>query len=295
MPVSSQLRLNSYAKVNLFLKVLAKRRDNYHNISTLFERVSLFDTLIIRPRRDRRIKIVSSSKAIPKGPANLCYQSAKLIRDTFAADKGAEIRIIKRIPVGSGLGGGSSNAAAALIGLNKLWGLKLSRSKLAGLARKIGSDVPFFIYDCPFAAGSGRGDIIRPLERLRGVRLWHILAVPRIKVSTPYIYNQWDRKKKAGLTSPAGDVKIIPLALKRANLPLLGRAMFNSLEEVSAGLYPPIKKLKARLIQMGVKSMLMSGSGPAMFGILSSKKEALSAYKRLKRASGLSVFMVSTR
>ena len=288
------LTLNSYAKVNLYLEVLNKRQDNYHNIKTIFERIDLADKIILKSRRDKKINITCNVAAVPKGHSNLAWRSAKLLQDSFNIDKGVDIKIIKRIPVGSGLGGGSSNAASTLAGLNKLWKLNLIQSKLAGLAKKLGCDVPFFIYNSPFALGEARGDKIKPLKALYSVRLWHILVVPNIEVSTASIYKRWDKNFKTfKLTVPRYNVNIMHLALKKGNFPLIGDALFNSLESVTAALYPQIDAIKERLIQLGAKSILMSGSGPAVFGIVSSRKEALSLYRQLKTNSSFGEVFVS--
>ncbi len=306
------LTLNSYAKLNLYLEVLNKRKDSYHNIKTIFERIDLADKIILKSRRDKKINITCNESGVPQDNSNLAWRSAKLLQDSFNIDKGANIKIIKRIPVGSGLGGGSSNAACVLAGLNKLWKLNLTQDKLAGLARKLGCDVPFFIYNSPFAQGGARGDRIKPLRVLRNVRFWHILVVPKIKVSTASIYKIWDKYFKtfkltplqkrgilsknsylAGLTMPKYNVNILILALRKNDLSLIGDALFNSLERVSARLYPQINAIKEKLMQLGAKSILMSGSGPAVLGIVSSRKEALSLRRQLKMNSSFGEVFVS--
>jgi len=297
------LILNSYAKINLYLEVLNKRQDSYHKIKTIFERIGLADKIILKSRRDKKINITCNVAAVPQDNSNLAWRSAKLLQDSFNIDKGVDIKIIKRIPVGSGLGGGSSNAASVLLGLNKLWKLNLAQNKLTGLAGKLGCDVPFFIYNTPFALGESRGDKIKPLKALYSVRLWHILVVPDIEVSTASIYKRWDkffktfkltpRNKGEGLTKSKYSVKILILALKKVHFPLIGDALFNSLEPVTAALYPQIDAIKEKLIQLGAKSILMSGSGPAVFGIVSSRKEALSLYRQLKTDSSFGEVFVS--
>ncbi|MBL7151397.1 MAG: 4-(cytidine 5'-diphospho)-2-C-methyl-D-erythritol kinase [Candidatus Omnitrophica bacterium] len=287
-----KLVLDSYAKLNLYLAVLNKRRDNYHNIETLFERIDLCDKIILTTRRDRKIRVICSDPLVPKGNTNLCYRSAKLLSDNFNIKKGLQIRIIKRIPVGAGLGGGSSNAAALLLGLNRLWALRLSRKKMLEFAKRIGSDVPFFLYGCSFARGFGRGDKIRPLKPNQPLRLWHLLVVPRFKVSTPLIYGKWDEFSRlktpckscgSGLTIPKFDVKILPSLICKDACGLAGRMLFNSLEEVAARAYPQIRRIRERLVSLGLKTILMSGSGPAVFGIVSSRKEGLTLRRKIRR------------
>ncbi len=282
--------LNSYAKLNLYLAVLNKRRDSYHNIRTVFERIDLCDKITLKSSPSESIKIICSDPDVPTDSSNLCYRSAKLLKDNFDINKGIEIRIVKRIPVGAGLVGGSSNAAGVLTGLNRLWGLKLSQKKLAALAKSIGCDVPFFIYNTPFALGQGRGDKIKPLNGLKKKRLWHILVVPKIKVSTPLIYVQWDSQNT--LTRPKSNAKILPLALLKSGYKFL----FNSLEEITFAIYPQAKEAKDRLRGLGLKSILMSGSGPAVFGIVSSRKEAVYVSRQLcKRNKPWRVYVTRTR
>jgi 4-diphosphocytidyl-2-C-methyl-D-erythritol kinase len=273
------LVLLSPAKLNLYLEVLNVRKDNYHNIRTVFERIDLSDKIILKPRPDRLIRIICSDSDVPKDKTNLCYRSAKLLQEKFNIKTGLDIGIIKRIPVGSGLGGGSSNAAGVLLGLNKIWELNLSREKLVGYAKQIGADVAFFLYNSPFAIGEGRGDKIKVLRLQRVRRFWHILVVPKITVSTALVYKKWVR----GLTRPKYDVNILILALKRNGFSSVEGLLFNSLEAVTIRLYPEVKRIKERLADLGLKTMLMSGSGPAMFGIVSSRKEAVSLTRKLKK------------
>lgn len=298
------MTLNSFAKLNLYLAVINKRKDSFHNIETLFERISLSDKIILNARRDKKINVVCNSCGLPKDPSrNLVYRSAKLLQDTFKIGNGIDIRLIKRIPIGAGLGGGSSNAAATLIGLNKIWKLNLKAQKLAALAEKIGSDVPFFIYDTPFACASGRGERVYPLKMPATLKFWHVLVVPKIKVATPLIYNEWDRlnkgakmPKRRALTRPSCNVRMLIQALRKHAFSLITKNLLNSLEEATINLYPEVARIKKRLSKLGLDGILMSGSGPAVFAVVSSRKEAVSVSKQLRRESGLwRVFTVKTR
>lgn len=308
----NSLVLNSYAKLNLFLEVVNKRKDNYHNLRTLFERIDLSDKVILKPRRDGKIKIICKNYDVPKNSSNLCYRSAKLLQEIFNIDKGLDIRIIKRIPVGAGLGGGSSNAACVLIGLNRLWKLNISKKRLADIAGRIGCDVPFFIYDVAFAQAAGRGDEIKALNLPERVHLWHVLAVPKLAVSTPFIYRKWDQF--SGLTMPRFDVKLLsPLeimrqrdkvklsltgltsALRKNDLSLINEFLFNGLEPLTVKYYPQVQSIKEKLNRLGLKTILMSGSGPAVFGIVSSRKEAVTIARKVKEKDGsLHVFATRT-
>ena len=272
--------IQSYAKVNLALRVLNKRSDNYHNLITLFERISLRDKIILKSRRDNLIKLSCNNPKVPLNESNLCFKAAKLLRDKFNTGKGLDIKIIKRIPVAAGLGGGSSNAAGILLGLNRLWRLNLGKTRLSRLAAKLGSDIPFFIYDAPFAIGCGRGEKVRVLNRLSKVKLWHILVVPKIHVSTPMIYKKWDSFCR--LTKPASNVKIITSVLVKNNPFSNPGLLFNSLEQVTLKLYPEVRRIKDYLAAQGLNNILMSGSGPAVFGIVSSAKAAATLVKKIR-------------
>jgi len=290
VPVN-KLTFKSCAKVNLYLRVLSRRKDGFHNIETLFERIDLCDKVTLKVLADKKIEIICKHPDVPRNETNLAYRAAKLLQDRFCRDSGVEIKIDKRIPVAAGLGGGSSNAATVLLGLNKLWGLRISRVRLAELAKKVGSDVAFFIYDTKFALGLGRGERIKPLRQLNKVLLWHILAVPRFKVSTPLIYRGWDRLKSKsnklvrGLTLPKYDVKMFNAS----------HALFNSLEAVTLRLYPQVLRVRNMLLQQGLKAVLMSGSGPAVFGLTSSRKVAAGLAGKLRsRLKSWQIFITKT-
>ncbi len=289
-----QLILPSFAKVNLYLEVVNRRKDNFHTLRTVFERISLHDIIYLTRRDDGRILVRCDSAQVPGGESNLAYRSANLLQKRYKVSGGVSIFIRKRIPVGSGMGGGSSNAACVLSGLNRLWDLRLPKSKLAVLGRKIGADVPFFIADIPFGLGTQRGDEISALQGLHKVRLWHILVFPRFSVSTPLIYQTYDRIKSFGLTKPQYNVKILLLTLEKNPLSWAGGVLFNSLEQVSVKLYPEIQRVKDDLIHFGVKSVLMSGSGPTVFGITASRKQALTACRSLSRLGRWAVFAART-
>lgn len=285
--------IKSYAKVNLFLKVLDKRPDNYHNLESLFERISLFDKITLKNRPDNRIKITCDHPGVPVNESNLCFKAAKLLQDEFGIDKGLDIKISKRIPVGAGLGGGSSNAASVLIALNKLWKLNLTKAKLAKFASKIGSDAVFFVYEAPFAEARGRGEKIHVLNKLNKVKLWQVLIAPKVHVSTPLIYSKFDQF--SGLTKSASNVKILTSILVRKYPVSSPGLLFNSLEQVTLKLYPEVRRVKETLKAFGSENILMSGSGGAVFAIVPSGRKAAVLVKRIKRVvKPWQAFAVST-
>ena len=331
----SPLVTKSFAKLNLYLQVLNKRKDNFHNLSTLFARIDLADTIIFRKRKDSLIKIKCDSRQVPRGKTNLCYRAAELLKQELKLGLGIEIELKKCIPVGAGLGGGSTNAASVLLGLNRFWNLNLPKTRLVKLGAKLGSDVPFFIHQAKFALGSQRGDKIKPLISLNKLKLWFILVHPNFKVSTPWIYQKFDinsgltpyleqiqdgkklnknqdsgltphleqiqdgkklnKNQGAGLTRPRGNVKILSSQLLKKGKALDAHCLFNSLEAISSRFYPEVNQIKKALSGMGLDKVIMSGSGPAVFAICGSCRQARGLRIKLrKQYKSWQVFVVST-
>lgn len=282
------IRLKSPAKINLYLKVLRKRKDGYHQIKTVFERIDLFDEVLLKTRKDQRIKIYCRHPAVPIDNSNLMFKAAELLKKDFGSKStGLDIRLKKRIPVAAGLGGGSSNAASVLVGLNKLWNLGLNKGRLRHYASKIGSDVPFFVSNSSFAIGTGRGEHIKSLSKSRV--LWHILVVPYNKLSTKEIYSGLNLR----LTKNEDNVNMLVRALKNFDLSRLKDYIVNDLEDVASKKLPKLLHIKEKLKKLGVGVFCLSGSGPAIFGILKSKKEAEQKARELK-SRNLQVFVVRT-
>jgi 4-diphosphocytidyl-2-C-methyl-D-erythritol kinase len=270
----------SFAKVNLYLRVVSRRRDGFHDLDTLFSRIDLHDTITIKGRKDSAIRISCSQRGVPAGKTNLCFRAAEALRKEAGFKAGLDIDIEKRIPVGAGLGGGSSNAASVLLGLNKYWHLNLSTGRLARLASGIGSDVAFFVHDAKFARGSGKGDKIRELPRLKNRRLWFVLACPRIEVSTPFIYRKFDISR---LTSNKPDVKILLSELSEKGCRFDPKLLFNDLEAVTTSLYPVVSRVKDAFFAEGAGKVMMSGSGPTVFSICNCRAQAEDLNDRLRK------------
>lgn len=279
------LKVASYAKLNLYLEILDRRPDGYHNLRTVFERISLSDSITLKETAGPGIRVISDSKDIPCDSRNLAYKAAEILKEDLGIEKGLEIRIKKMIPVGAGLGGGSSNAASVLLGLNRLWGLGLSRKRLLGYAARLGSDVSFFIYNCPYALGTSRGEKIRPLKSWKK-RLWHILVVPGINAPTKEIYQEFDKGRGLNVKSRA----------RLGVYPNVKKILFNRLEEAAFRRYPQVAKVKEILFkENGLEGALMSGSGSAVFGLVDSRKEGLRIAKGFSRFKDWKVFVVTTR
>ncbi|MBU1042992.1 MAG: 4-(cytidine 5'-diphospho)-2-C-methyl-D-erythritol kinase [Candidatus Omnitrophica bacterium] len=265
------------AKINLFLEVLDKRKDGYHNIETLFLKIGLFDKLTFKLIK-KGIKISCSHPDVPEDQTNLVYKAAKLLQQKTGTDKGVHIRIQKKIPVFAGLGGGSSDAAAALLGLNKLWKLGLEQKELLALAKKIGADVPVFITNCNAAIGKARGDKLTPIDI--GYRFWILLVKPDISVSTQKAYCGLS----SSLTRQKNDVKLLVHAVKSKRMELIEKTLFNRLESVVFKQYKQLKKIKQMISARGVRAVLMSGSGSVIFGLINSREEAIKLKKEFQGA-----------
>lgn len=285
------MRLLSPAKLNLFLQVLSKRPDGYHEIQTLFERISLCDEIILK-RISRGIRVdCSFAGSRPTVPKNLAYQAAKILKDEFQIKNGVEIQIKKRIPIGAGLGGGSSNAATVLLGLNHLWGLNLSTKKLMKLGAKIGSDVPFFILETSFALGEGRGEILKKVNA-PGLKIWHCLVKPPFGISTKAAYENLETVK---LTPKKTDVRMLLHSIQRGPSKPLAKLLTNSLEAALNKRVRTIHGLKEALKEQGALGALMSGSGSTVFGIYASERKARKAAASLKKKNkSWQVFVAST-
>jgi 4-diphosphocytidyl-2-C-methyl-D-erythritol kinase len=271
------VRFFSPAKINLFLNVLKKRGDGYHAIETLFERLDFGDTVYL-DRTSSRIELeILGREKVPNDSKNLAWRAARLLQETCRVRQGVRIRIRKRIPVSAGLGGGSSNAATVLLGLNRLWNLGLPRKKLMVLGSKLGSDVPFFILEAPWAFGRGRGEILKPVA-VPAKKIWHVLIKPSFGISTKDAYQGF----VPGLTPKKANVKMLLHSIHRGDSEALSKLLFNSLELTLNKRVKIILKIKKQLVDRGAYAALMSGSGSCVFGLFGSKQKARHAARRLK-------------
>jgi len=291
----TSIKLTAPAKVNLFLKVLGKRRDSYHNILTLFERISLSDTVTITKTSEKGIVVISDKPITANISDNIAYKAAEILLRHKKMSCGVRIRIKKNIPLASGLGGGSSDAAAVLVGVNRLFDLRISTSRLLRLGSKIGADVPFFVLNTPFAIGRDKGDRLSKVDI--ACKSWHLLVYPgAFKASTRDIYERLDCEPKC-LTRFSGDATI-PLPKNWEGLEAL---LYNDLGSVAAKQRPIIGKTLQCLASSLGKRTIVSGSGPSVFCLYRTRKEALEAQRKLFRSVPLAarkrwqVFIVSTK
>lgn len=254
------LKAKAFAKINLILKIVSKRPDGFHDINTVMQNISLYDDLVIEDLSGG-IVVDCDNKTVPSGKANICYKAAELMM-RISGKKGVKIAIRKRIPSGAGLGGGSSDAAAVLNALNRLWGMGLSSSKLSEIAAELGSDVPFFLVGGR-ALCSGRGEIVKKLPNLK--KAFFVLIKPEVSVPTKWAYEEFDRKASSGAVDPGYRCygsKTGGIVCSEA----ADAEYENDFEKVVLSEFPDIKKAKNALLSAGAGSALMTGSGSAVFG-----------------------------
>lgn len=261
--------------MNLALEVLGKRGDGYHEIATVLQAVDLFDRLTMETADI--LSLHADDPELPTDDGNLVMRAARLLQKTAGIEKGARLRLQKRIPVAAGLGGGSSDAAATLLGLNRLWGLRWPRARLHELAVELGMDVPFFL-GTGRAVARGRGERLQALPGGGGYAL--VLVNPRTPLSTREVYG---RVPAGWHAEPTGTERVIE-ALRRRNVAALAAALTNNLERVVEPVLPVIGRMKAALLAAGALGAIMSGSGPTVFGLARSLDHARQVRSRVSRA-----------
>jgi 4-diphosphocytidyl-2-C-methyl-D-erythritol kinase len=267
--------LSAAAKVNLALEILSRRPDGYHEIATVMQTVDLSDRLVLEDADD--LEVGPSAPGIPTDDRNLAYRAAAVLREAAKLSRGVRITLDKRIPVAAGLGGGSTDAAAVLAGLNRLWGLRWPAAQLEELAVGLGMDVPFFLRGGA-ALATGRGERLDPLG---AAALALVLVNPRVPLSTaevyarvtPAMYSDGDRARRM-----AG-----ALASRRAGR--VAGSLYNGLEPAARAAHPRIGQMQAALVAAGALGAAMSGSGPTVFGVARSFEHARQIRARVARGS----------
>lgn len=262
------------AKINLSLDVLHKREDGYHELEMVMTTIDLADRVTLKSLDEDLIVIRSDNGFLPLDQRNHAYKAANLIKDLFQIDKGVDMMIEKRIPIAAGLAGGSTDAAATLRGLNKLWGLGLTTDQLAVLGAEVGSDVPFCIYGGS-ALATGRGEIIEALEEIP--QCWVVLVKPKKGISTGTVFNALTFDS---LSHP--DTESMLAAINEKNYEKMTELVGNVLEEVSIARQPVIETIKQKMVQFGADAALMSGSGPTIFALCRKYSRAQRVYNGLK-------------
>ena len=283
----NSLILKSPAKLNLYLDVLRKRSDGYHDIETIFERIDLCDRVTLT-KISSGIRISSNSREIPLDHTNLAFRAAKLLLQKRKKKEGVHLHLHKRIPIAAGLGGGSSNAAAVLLGLNHLFRLRFSLKELLSMGRLLGSDVPFFLHQTPFATGRQRGDRIIPI---RGpLKIIHLVVNNKVKVPTRRVY----QLANFTLTKKAPDAKLLKHFIRKGDLSGLIGNCYNALEAPAVRCCPAILKVKETLTALGLEGVTLSGSGPTLFGFARGLSQAKALRKAILSKYDWGVFICRT-
>lgn len=273
-----KLSVKAPAKINLALDVLHKRPDGYHEVEMIMTNVDLADRLELTELRRDEIILESTSGFVPDDQRNLAYQAAALLKKKYRIKQGISIKIDKQIPVAAGLAGGSSDAAATLRGLNELWQIGLSYDELAELGSEIGSDVAFCVHGGT-ALAKGRGEVIQPLDA--PPPCWVILAKPSIGVSTADVYR---RLRTMEMKHP--DVKGMMRAIEEKNYEGICHNLGNVLEDVTLKLHPEVRQIKEKMQNLGADGVLMSGSGPTVFGLTRHESRMQRIYNGLRGFCG---------
>ncbi len=274
--MTNTLTLRSHAKINLYLDVLDRRPDGFHNIETVFQTVSLADELTLA-EAPSGVTLTCSRPDLDCGPANLVCRAAALLLARTGCARGARIHLEKNIPVAAGLAGGSGNAAAALDALNTLWKLELTPAQLQALGLELGSDVPYCLVGGTQGA-TGRGEQLFPLPPVP--ETWCVLVHPPIQVSTAAVYNS-PRLLRNTEQPSAGRTRTFQRALDALRAGDWAQAVFNRMESPVFELHPGLETLKCRLRETGCVAAAMSGSGPTVFGICTSRERAERAAEAL--------------
>lgn len=259
------LTLSAPAKINYLLDVVGKRPDGYHDLRMIMQRINLCDKITITLTDTPVINVVCNSKGAPDGPENIAWKAARSLLDLGSSANGVNIEIIKQIPVAAGLGGGSSDAASVLMGMNELLKLELTEQKLMDIGSKLGADVPFFIFQ-KAALAEGIGEKLTPLPEMP--KCWILLINPGVHVSTAWVYQSLQLTNKRELNR-------LPKFFE--SVEHIVSILSNDLESVTIPAFPVIADIKARLIDLGAAGSMMSGSGPTVFGIFKSFDIAESA------------------
>jgi 4-diphosphocytidyl-2-C-methyl-D-erythritol kinase len=263
------------AKINFTLEVLGKRRDGYHEVRMLMAGVSLFDKLSFEPRPDLLLECSQSPSGLDCGASNLIVKAARLLQKRSGKTLGARIRLDKEIPLGAGLAGGSADAAAALLGLNRLWQLDYDLGVLRKLGAMLGSDIPFCL-ESGWAIASGRGEKLKPFSQRK--KFYLVLLNPGFEVSTKWAYQNVDK----GPSSRRNLSALVYEALSQKDFERVNKIALNDLERVTAREYPEIGQMRQNLTDLGALVTRMSGSGPTVWALFKDEASSKKAEKSLK-------------
>lgn len=285
----SSLSVLAPAKLNLFLEILGKRADGFHEVETLMVSIGLYDTLTFFPTDDPELSLSIDGGPVDlaSGPDNLVIRAARLLRERAGVEQGARIHLRKRIPVAAGLAGGSSDAAATLAGLNRLWGLGLSRQTLMEFAGELGSDIGFFLAEQPVAVCRGRGERVEPVRVPQSLSF--VVARPDSGLATAAVYREY----RAGTASRSASAMVA--ALRRGRITAAVHDLHNALQPPALRLNPDVAEMRCRFEKLPVLGHMMSGSGTAYFGICQTLRQARQVAGRLRNQDVKHVFVARSQ
>ena len=270
------ISLKALAKINLGLDVIGEREDGYHEVRMVMQSIHLYDRVEIKRIRSSQIRVETNLYYLPVDEDNLVYRAAKLLKEEYGIRDGVKITLSKFIPVAAGLAGGSSDAAAVLVGMNKLFKLGIKQDRLMELGTRLGADVPFCIMRGT-ALAEGIGEKLTPVSGM--VRCPVLIAKPAVSVSTKEVYD--NLRLYDGIDHP--DIDGMVEAIQAKDLSLIASKMGNILETVTVPKYPVIREIKKIMKDNGALNSMMSGSGPSVFGLFPGEKEIRAAYETLKQ------------
>lgn len=276
--MENTLQLKALAKINLGLDVLGKRDNGYHDVRMVMQTIYLYDNVTLTKTKEAGIQVETNLPYLPVDQNNIAYKAAKLLMDEFDIQEGVHIKLDKRIPVAAGMAGGSSNAAAVLVGMNRLFNLGLKQKDLMERGVSLGADVPYCVMRGT-ALAEGIGEKLSPLDPMP--KCYILVAKPGISVSTKMVYEALDAKEI--VEHP--DIDGVITGLKQQDVRQVAAAMGNVLESVTIEKYPVIETIKDAMKEAGALNAMMSGSGPTVFGIFEDRKVAKAAQQKLREMS----------
>lgn len=274
--MGNTLTLKALAKINLGLDVLGKRDNGYHDVRMVMQTIYLYDNITLTKTKEAGIQLETNLSYLPVDENNIAFKAAKMLIDEFDIHEGVHIKLDKHIPVAAGMAGGSSNAAAVLVGINRLFGLGLNQEELMNRGVLLGADVPYCVMRGT-ALAEGIGEILSPLPPLP--KCYILVAKPPISVSTKTVYDTLDAKKI--IEHP--DIDGVLAGLEQQDIRKIALSMGNVLESVTIEKYPVIEKIKDAMKESGALNAMMSGSGPTVFGIFEDRRLAEEAQQKLKK------------
>ncbi len=285
------MKLLAPAKINLYLRIVGKRDDGYHEIETLFERVSIYDSLTVEITPELTV-ITCDAPGVPTDEKSLLMRAIKAFKEKTGYSGHFAVNLLKTIPIGGGLGGGSSDVATLLLGINEVSGVHLKKDELMDIGRSLGADIPFFLGGTSFAFGTGRGDVIKELKGQ--AKFWHILVTPPFEIYTKDVYSQIAH---FALTKNRGVDTMFTAFLDNNDISGIARNLRNDLQTIVLREFPVLKQTMDELVVSGAEGTLLSGSGSTVFGIFR-EKDVLSAYRRVcnvfREEEGWRVFTATT-